>query len=230
MEIDAERIGEHELHLPHRIAWAGKLADAHFPPPRSDRRPIDPRRVDRHRAIVPAREHLIALQLEKPGPLFDDLGRDPPGGEIGRDVPNWVERGEADQRGHYRSRIDLLADHDPHGADCFAALDHRQLRGGGVDDHVVPAARRKCTGAVEIERQQITIAATGDDRAAQAGVDRVRPAHLRQIRLERRRSGGFVEQAAREDDRRAKLGIDPDHVAVLQAPNVANMVDEGIGK
>jgi hypothetical protein len=74
--------------------------------------------------------------------------------QVRRQVPIGVERGEADQAGHFRRRHRLLADDDAHRIADAAVLDHPESRRAGIDQHVTALDGRDRAGPLDIGEDQ----------------------------------------------------------------------------
>ena len=178
------RIARHEVRV-HLEAEGAEVSLDGMYMPCGDPRPVCRGRADDLGFIVPARQQLIALGLEKSGAVLDDIGRDSLGGEVGRNIPIGVERGESDQGRHHRRRMNRFADDNAHRIDGLAILIHRQSRGRGVDDDIFAGRSGQRSRAFEVEAEQIALQlivtnATGQ-RLAEPGVDRAHPWHVGQI-------------------------------------------------
>ena len=153
VQIDAEIVGQHELDPAHHVLRARQLAHVDEAAAGGDGAPVDPARIERAGLLGPVGEDLQPLPGNHPrtagggiaGALAD---------QIGRQVPIGVERGIADQPGHFGRRHGALADDDEHRVADPAVLDHPEPRRGGVDEDIAPVERGDRAGPLEIGEDQ----------------------------------------------------------------------------
>ena len=188
VQIDAELVGQHELDPAHHVLRARQLAHVDEAAAGGDRAPVDAAGIERLRPVGPVRENLQPLVSDDPraagggiaGALAD---------QVGRQVPVGIERGIADQPGHFWRRHGALADDDEHRVADSAVLDHPESGGRGVDEDVAALHGRDGAGALDIGEDQAlvkgrapvqrrdrgTVGAAGDRKA----VDLLEDAHCR---------------------------------------------------
>ena len=144
--------------------------------------------------------------------MLDDILRDILAGEVGRDVPIWVERRIADVGGKHRRRPLGLADHHHHRVDRLGAVVHVQPLLRGVDHDIALVARRQSPRPLHVELKQLAllvgrISLLGE-RLAELCVDRVHPAESADVFGQRRLPGGGEQSRERRGRRRPEVWID----------------------
>ena len=202
VQIDAEIIGQHELHAPHHVLRPRPLPHENEAAARGDRVPVDLARVEQAGLVGPVGQDLQ--------PLVRDHARAARGGVAGaladqilRQVPIGVERGIADQARHFRRRHGALADHDQHRILDPAVLDHPEPGRGGVDENVAALDCRNGAGALDIGEDQPLVKGRaaverGERRAVRSSGDG-QPMGALEVPQDRRgvRIGGEAEALAK---------------------------------
>ncbi len=203
------------------------MPDEHLEPAVSDRLPVDIGGIVDFRIGNEVGNDLVALPVEIFEPLPQNVRSDPFRRQIGRNVPIGIEGGEPDVGRHLGRWIDRLPDHDAHRIHDLAVLVHEQALRSRVHDDVA-AFGRQLLRPLQIDSQEIELVRlviAGHERVAKLPIDRVHPAHLRDVRFERRRSRSRLEDFSRRWRRRFQLGVDIERVASLgrsQVPDIGN--------
>lgn len=170
VQIDAEIVGQHELDPAHHVLRPGQLAHVDEAAARGNGAPVDPPRIERLRLVGPVGEDLE--------PLVGEHARAAGGGVAGaladqvrRQVPIGVERGIADQTGHFGRRHCPLADDHEHRIADPAVLDHPEPGGGGVDEDVAALHGGDGAGPLDIgEDHPLVIGGAAVERGDGGGI------------------------------------------------------------
>ena len=234
MQIDAEIVGQHELDPAHHVVRARQLAEVHEAAAGGDGAPVDAARIQPPRLVGPVGEDLEMLG--------GDHARAARGGVAGaradqvrRQVPVGVERGIADQAGHFGRRHGALADDDEHGIANAAVLDHPEPGRSGVDEHVAALNGRDGAGALDIgEDDALVIGGTAVERGEGGGVgaagdgEAVHPLEG----AERRRRIGIAGEAEAPAELVGPVGLDLDlrKASPARAPGVEAADEAVIGR
>ncbi len=142
MQIDAQRVRQHELDGAHHVVGARTLAHPKVRPASRHRRPVDPGGVELGSVVAPVRQRLHVLGGEIARTVADHLGRERVAHQILGHVPVGVEHGVAYQAGHHRRLLVRLADDDAHGPPGAAVLEQPQPAGRDVDQDEAAAGDR----------------------------------------------------------------------------------------
>jgi len=156
VQIDTEIVGQHEFDPAHHVLRARQLAHVDEAAAGGDGAPVHAAGVKRAGLGGPVGEDLKML--------LRDHARPPGGGVAGPfadqirwQIPIGIERGIADQAGHFRCRHGALADDDPHRVANPSVLDHPQAGRGGVDENVAALHGRDRAGPLDIGEDQLLI-------------------------------------------------------------------------
>ena len=213
MEVDAELIGEHELHSPHEVLRAWLLADHDVGDLAVDHAfPIDGLRIDDRRVWGPVRHDLVPVFIEIFQTVFHHVLSDILPGEVRRHIPIGVESGVADVGGEHRRRpFRLTHDHD-HRIHRLAVLVHVQALLGRVDEYVALPSGGQHPRALEIELQKLPLlfgrVIVAGERLPQLRVDWMHPAHRPDIFRKRGGDRRTQESSQRSWRRGLETGID----------------------
>ncbi len=170
MQIDAEIVGQHELHPAHHILRARELADVDEQAAGGNRAPVDPPGIQRARLVAPVGKHFQPLVGDHARAMGDGVAG-ALADQVRRQVPIGVERGIADQAGHFRRRHGALADDDAHRVADASVLDHPQPGRGGVDQDIAALDRRDRPCPFDIgEDQPLIISRAAIQRGDGGGV------------------------------------------------------------
>jgi hypothetical protein len=153
VQIDAEIVGQHELHPAHHVLRARQLAQVHEPAAGGDRTPVHAAGIERPRLLRPVGQDLEPLLGDHAGAAGDGVAG-APADQVRRQVPVGVERGIADQARHFRRRHVAFADDDAHLVADHAVLHHPEPCRGGVDQDVASRRRGNGAGALDIGEDQ----------------------------------------------------------------------------